>query len=354
MVIMGYVDLSRDELEEDHPAYELLNEVTSAAERSVVITRQLLAFARKQNISPKVIDLNESISVMLKLLSRMIGEDINLQWVPCDSPWMVKIDPGQIDQIMTNLFVNARDAIDGVGNIMIETYCTDIASDYDCGDNAGVTRGQYVVIAFSDDGCGMDEKTQDNAFEPFFTTKDIGKGTGLGLATIYGIVRQNNGYANVYSEPGQGTTFRIYLPRFVNVENNSVESDEQESVVGGNETILLTEDEKNIRIITGLILERLGYNLLMAADPEEAIKLASEHSGKIDLLLSDVIMPIMNGLDLAKELKKTRPEMKKLFMSGYTANVVAMKDIVDEKINFLSKPFSREILSHKIREILDA
>jgi PAS domain S-box-containing protein len=354
MVIMGYVDLSRDELEEDHPAYELLNEVTSAAERSVVITRQLLAFARKQNISPKVIDLNESISVMLKLLSRMIGEDINLQWVPCDSPWMVKIDPGQIDQIMTNLFVNARDAIDGVGNIMIETYCTDIASDYDCGDNAGVTRGQYVVIAFSDDGCGMDEKTQDNAFEPFFTTKDIGKGTGLGLATIYGIVRQNNGYANVYSEPGQGTTFRIYLPRFVNVENNSVESDEHDSVVGGNETILLTEDEKNIRIITGLILERLGYNLLMAADPEEAIKLASEHSGKIDLLLSDVIMPIMNGLDLAKELKKTRPEMKKLFMSGYTANVVAMKDIVDEKINFLSKPFSREILSHKIREILDA
>jgi len=356
MAIMGYVDLCREELDPEHPVYELLNEVTAAAERSVLITKQLLAFARKQTISPEVINLNEEISGMLKLLSTMIGEDVTLNWVPCDEPWMVRIDPGQIDQIMTNLFVNARDAIDGVGNIMIETYRTEVESDYACGDSAGVAKGQYMVIAFSDDGCGMDKNIQSNVFEPFFTTKDIGKGTGLGLATIYGIVGQNDGYVNVYSEPKQGTTFRIYLPLFQGKHINNYDNVKQElsdEVQGGAETILLVEDEKNIRAIASLILEKLGYKVLAADRPESAIIVSNEYDGKIDLLFTDVVMPEQNGHDLAKELEKTRPDMKQLFMSGYTANVILQQDIIEEDVNFLSKPFSRENLASKIREVLD-
>ena len=356
MAIMGYVDLCRDELEPEHPVVELLNEITSAADRSVLITKQLLAFARKQNISPKVINLNEAISGMLKLLSRMVGEDVTLNWVPCDDPWMIRIDPGQVDQIMTNLFVNARDAIDGVGNIMIETYQTEVNSDYAVGDSAGVAKGQYMVVAFSDDGCGMDKKTQSNAFEPFFTTKDIGKGTGLGLATIYGIAGQNDGYVNVYSEPGQGTTFRIYLPRF-NVENadspDTLLQDASDEIQGGSETILLVEDEKNIRVITSLILEKLGYKIILADKPESAMKISNEYEEEIDMLFTDVVLPGQNGTDLAKELEKTRPNMKQLFMSGYTANVVFQQDIITEEMNFLPKPFSRETLATKIRQILD-
>ncbi len=356
MAIMGYVDLCRDELEPEHPVFELLNEITSAADKSVLITKQLLAFARKQNISPKIINLNEAISGILKLLCTMIGEDISLNWVPCDDPWMVKIDPSQIDQIMTNLFVNARDAIDGVGNIMIETYRTEIRTDYACGDSAGVAKGQYMVIAFSDDGCGMDKKTQSNIFEPFFTTKDIGQGTGLGLATIYGIVGQNNGYVNVYSEPAQGTTFRIYLPRF-NAENadkyDASDKDPAGEIQGGSETILLVEDEANIRAITSLILQKLGYKVLAAEKPASAIEISNEYEKKIDLLLTDVVMPEQNGINMAEELMKNRPNMKQLFMSGYTENVIFQKDIVKEEFNFLPKPFSTETLAVKIREILD-
>jgi len=351
MAIIGYVDLCRDELEEDHPASELLDEVTKAAERSVVITRQLQAFARKQSISPEVINLNESISATLNLLRRMIGEDVELKWIPSEQTWVVKMDPRQIDQILANLFVNARDAIDGVGQVIIETYCLYVDAEFAAKESYDIKQGQYIVIAISDNGCGMDHATQENVFEPFFTTKDIGKGTGLGLSTVYGIVKQNNGFVNVYSEKDHGTTFRIYLPRFVSKEDE--QEQDVEFVLEGNETILLVEDEQNIRAITSLILEGLGYNVLVAADPTEAIQKSNEYKGKIDILLSDVVLPIMNGLDLATELEKTRPEMKQLFMSGYTANVIDQKDLYDKEINFLSKPFSRETLAKKIRQLLD-
>ncbi len=354
MAIMGYVDLCKDELTKDHPAYELLNEIYDAADRSVIITRQLLAFARKQPISPKIINLNESISAMLKLLHRMIGEEINLKWDPCITPWLVKIDPGQLDQIITNLVVNARDAIEGTGNIIIETYKINVKPNVYLNEYQGLFEGEYMVIAVSDDGCGMDKKTQDNIFEPFFTTKDIGKGTGLGLSTIYGIVKQNNGMAHFYSEPGKGTTFRIYLPRFISNENETPDDDEADALLKGDETILVAEDEKNIRIITTLILKGLGYTVLTAETTDHAIEIAEEYEGKIDLLLSDVVMPEMSGFQLGEKLKATRPDMQQLFMSGYTENVIDQQGMLKEGINFLPKPFSRETLGKKIRQILDS
>jgi CheY-like chemotaxis protein len=283
----------------------------------------------------------------------MIGENIELKWIPCEDPWSIKLDTGQLDQILTNLFVNARDAIESAGTITVETYNMYVDFDLYNKDYEGVTSGEYVALAISDNGCGIDKKTLDNIFEPFFTTKDVGEGTGLGLATTYGIVKQNNGFINVYSEPKTGTTFRIYFPRCRTDEEQNIENKKTKDVSGGNETILLVEDERNIRIITQKFLEKHGYNVLLAAEPTKAIKKASEYPGKIDLLLSDIIMPIMNGPEMAEKLKKTRPEMKQLFMSGYTANVVSQSEILDENINFLSKPFSSETLTTKIRAILD-
>ncbi|MDA3797656.1 MAG: PAS domain S-box protein [Kiritimatiellae bacterium] len=353
MAILGYVDLCYDDIGPENPAHEYLQEITTAAERSVAITRQLLAFARKQNIVPEIINPNNAITGILKLLSRMIGENIELKWIPCEDPWSIKLDTGQLDQILTNLFVNARDAIESAGTITVETYNMYVDFDLYNKDYEGVTSGEYVALAISDNGCGIDKKTLDNIFEPFFTTKDVGEGTGLGLATTYGIVKQNNGFINVYSEPKTGTTFRIYFPRCRTDEEQNIENKKTKDVSGGNETILLVEDERNIRIITQKFLEKHGYNVLLAAEPTKAIKKASEYPGKIDLLLSDIIMPIMNGPEMAEKLKKTRPEMKQLFMSGYTANVVSQSEILDENINFLSKPFSSETLTTKIRAILD-
>jgi len=353
MAILGYVDLCRDELPEEHPVYELLNEIYDAADRSVVITRQLLAFARKQPTSPEVINLNESISAMLKLLERIIGEEIALKWAPCLNPWLIRMDPGQLDQIITNLVVNARDAIDGCGNMIIETYSINVKPNIYLNEYQGLSAGEYMVIAVSDNGCGMDKETQNNIFEPFFTTKDIGKGTGLGLSTIYGIVKQNNGFVHFYSEPGHGTTFRIYLPRFINDETEMSDEDDIESTLKGNETILLAEDEKNIRVITTLILKGLGYEVLAAETTHNAIQIAKEYQWQIDLLLSDVIMPEMTGFELGEKLKEILPDMQQLFMSGYTENVIDQQGVRKEGINFLSKPFSRETLGKKIRQILD-
>jgi len=352
MGIMGYVELCRDELGPGHPISEWLEEISLAAHRSAAITRQLLTFARKQTITPKVIDLNSTISGMLKLLRRMIGENIDLIWIPSAIPWPVKMDPGQIDQILANLFVNARDAIDGVGKVTIETSNVTITSEEIKADE-GVPPGKYVMITVADNGCGMDEHTLKNIFDPFFTTKEVGKGTGLGLSTLYGIIKQNNGFVNASSKAGEGTTFRVYLPRFISaieaISNGGLSS----VIAGGTETILLAEDEKSVREISRLFLERLGYTVLVAAKPDEALQKASEHKGTIHLLLSDVVMPGMSGPDLAEELAETHPETKHLFMSGYSANVIAEREARGEKVHFLAKPFTCENLAMKIREIMN-
>jgi len=328
-------------------------EILKAAEKSADLTRQLLAFARKQTIAPKVLDLNETVESMLKMLRRLIGEDIHLAWQPAKSLWQVKFDPSQIDQILANLCVNARDAIADVGKVTIETRNNVFDKEY-CAANAGFLPGEYVLLAVSDDGCGMDKETMAHIFEPFFTTKATGEGTGLGLATVYGIVKQNNGFINIYSEPGLGTTFKIYLPRYDGKEVRARIEDAAKVLSRGQETILLVEDDPNIRNVTTILLEMQGYNVFPASTPGEALKLAKEHADEIHMLMTDVVMPEMNGRDLAKKLLLVCPNIKCLFMSGYTANVIAHHGVLDENINFISKPFSLPDLSAKVREVLDS
>ena len=352
-VILGYTEMAMEQVDPDGPIYDNLKEVYIAGKRSIDITSQLLAFARKQIVRPIVMDLNETVDEMLKMLRRLIGEDIDFAWEPAIGLWPVKMDPSQIDQILANLCVNARDAISDIGKITIETQNVELDEQY-CADHTGFVPGQFVMLAVSDNGCGMDKETREHIFEPFFTTKDIGKGTGLGLAMIYGIVKQNNGFVNVYSEPGIGTTFKVFLPR------RSIETDEaiteviHEGVVfGKGETLLLVEDEPAIIKMCQTMLKKLGYNVLIAHIPDEAVNLASEHSGIIHLLMSDVIMPGMNGRDLADKLKAIRPDIRVLFMSGYTANVIANHGVVqDEGEHFIQKPFSMKKLSVKVREAL--
>jgi len=328
-------------------------EIRKAAEQSADLTRQLLAFARKQTIAPKVLDLNETVSGMLKMLQRLIGEDINLNWHPAPDLWEVELDPSQIDQILANLCVNARDSITNVGKITIETGISIIDEEY-CTQNAGFVVGDYVRLAVSDDGCGMDKETLAHIFEPFFTTKGLGEGTGLGLATVYGIVRQNKGFINVYSEPGLGTTFTIYLPRYVGKTEKTRAKDIVESPKRGLETILLVEDEPAILNITMLILINQGYTVLAANSPSEAICLASEHKNEINLLMTDVVMPEMNGRDLAKKLQSFYPQLKCLYMSGYTANVIAHHGVLDAGLFFIQKPYNMNALADKLREVLDS
>jgi signal transduction histidine kinase/CheY-like chemotaxis protein len=350
-VILGHVELAQDQIAKDHPLHADLQEVKKAAERSAALTRQLLAFARKQTVSPKMLDLNETVEGLLKMLRRLIGEDIELAWLPGQALWPVKIDPAQIDQILANLTVNARDAIRGVGKIAIETDNIVIDEDF-CADRPGFVPGAYVMLNVSDNGCGIAKEIRDQIFEPFFTTKAVGQGTGLGLATIYGIVKQNGGFVNVYSELDQGTTFRIYLPRAAD-RGTAFDLEAHASAVAGRETILLVEDEPSILQLGKRILEGLGYRVLAAGGPVEALRQAEQFTGGIDLLLTDVVMPEMNGRDLAKNLLARHPGLKLLFMSGYTADVIAHRGVLDEGVRFLQKPFSKSQLSVKIREVLD-
>ncbi|MEJ5347559.1 MAG: PAS domain S-box protein [Desulfosoma sp.] len=352
-IILGFADLALRELPKESLAADYIREITRAAERSVSITRQLLAFARKQIIEPIVMDLNVSVEGTLKMLRRLIGEDINLVWKPGSHLWKVKMDPVQLDQILANLCVNAKDAIGGVGTITLETANISIGEDY-CATHAEFIPGDYVMLAVTDTGCGMDKDTLDKIFEPFFTTKELGKGTGLGLSTVYGIVRQNRGFINVYSEPGVGTTFKIYLPRETEeVSTPAKEPSLDEVPRGKGETVLLVEDDPVLLEMTKVMLEDLGYEVLAAANPKEASALAKEYSGTIDLLMTDVIMPDMNGKALATEVREGRAGVKVLYMSGYTSNVVAHHGILDPGVSFLAKPFGYKDLAKKIRETLD-
>ena len=351
-VIIGYAELAMDRVEPENPLYADLEEILDAANRSTDITRQLLAFARQQTIAPKMLDLNETVESMLKMLRRLIGEDINLLWFPETKLWPVKIDPAQVNQILANLCVNARDAISGIGNVTIKTENMIIGEAFSKSHN-GLVPGEYVMVAVSDDGVGMAPEILDVVFEPFFTTKMVGEGTGLGLSTVYGIVKQNNGYIMAESEPGKGTTFTIYLPRQQEPIALSNGNNVEDMPSSHGETVLIVEDEESILKITRRILDRLGYSVLSAQTPGQAMELAKNHTGKIHLLITDVVMPEMHGRDLADQLKALFPDLKTLFMSGYTANVIAHRGILEEGVHFISKPFSQRKLSLSVREILD-
>jgi PAS domain S-box-containing protein len=351
-VILGHAEMALDRVDQAETVYADLEEILKAANRSADLTRQLLAFARQQVVAPKVLDLNDTVEGMLKLLRRLIGEDINLSWQPGASLWPIKIDPSQIDQILANICVNARDAISDVGRMTIETENCAFDNDY-CADHAGFVPGEYVRLTLSDDGCGMNKETLSHLFEPFFTTKGVGKGTGLGLATVYGIVKQNNGFINVYSEEDQGTTFKIYLPRHVGKTTQMQKEAPTEPVARGHETILLVEDEKTLLDLSKRMLEKQGYRVLTAGTPGEAIRLAEEKAGEIQLLMTDVVMPEMNGRDLAKKMLTLYPNLKCLFTSGYTANVIVHHGVLDEGVYFIQKPFSIKELGTKVREALD-
>jgi PAS domain S-box-containing protein len=351
-VILGYAQSGLSAVDASHPLYYKFQQILNAASRSADITRQLLAFARKQTISPKILDLNLTLEGMLNILHRLIGEDIDLSWKPALGLWPVKMDSSQIDQILANLCVNARDAISGVGKLTIETGMKTFDTEY-CADHASFIPGDFVMLAVSDNGCGIHKEILNNLFDPFFTTKDVGKGTGLGLATVYGIVKQNNGFINVYSEPGQGTTFRIYLPRYHHKEDESTVQPTEKISFQGFETILLVEDEPMILEMTTEMLEAHGYTVLGADRPGEAIRIANAHAGDIHLLMTDVVLPEMNGRDLAENLSAFYPDLKLLFMSGYTANVIAHQGVLDEGVAFIQKPFSVADLAEKLREVLD-
>jgi signal transduction histidine kinase len=352
-VILGHAQLGIMKTDPSAPIFSHLEEIQKAGERSADLTRQLLAFARKQTVAPIVLDLNKTVTGMLNMLQRLIGEDIELTLVPATDLWPVNMDPSQIDQILVNLCVNARDAISGVGKITIETGNI-VCDDSYCDHHSGFVPGKYVLLTVSDDGCGMGKDTLGHIFEPFFTTKGIGEGTGLGLATVYGIVKQNNGFVYVYSETDHGTTFNIYLPRHDVATGQAPQPESaEEFAVGGRETILLVEDERAILEMTTTMLKMRGYTVLSANTPDDAIQMAEEHGGEIHLLITDVIMPRMNGQDLAKKLLQFYPHIKQLFMSGYTANVIAHNGMLEAGVNFIQKPFSMQDLATKAREVLN-
>jgi two-component system, cell cycle sensor histidine kinase and response regulator CckA len=349
-VILGHSELAMRELAAEDPLRHHLEEMRDAAARSAHLTRQLLAFARKQTIAPRVLDLNEAVSGMLAMLRRLIGENIQLDWQPAAGLWSVKMDPAQVDQILANLLVNARDAIAGVGRITVETRNVMV----EAGEGHGPTArapGDYVRLSVSDEGAGMDPDVLAHVFEPFFTTKPVGQGTGLGLATVYGIVTQNAGFVDVESEPGEGSRFRIHLPRVVAQVEPDVAASADDEPGGQGETILLVEDDPAMLEITAEILESLGYLVLRADKPSEALRLAPEHP-EIRLLVSDVVMPEMNGRELANRLVASRPGTRCLFVSGYTSDVIAHHGVLDDGILFLAKPFARRDLALKVREAL--
>ncbi len=351
-VILGYTELALEKVAPSDSLHANLSEIYKAAKRSAEITGQLLAFARKQTIAPKVYDLNKIVEHMFKMLRRLIGEDIHITWIPQSGLWSVMIDPTQMEQVLANLCVNARDAIAGVGDITIETRRVTLDQAF-CVDHPGFNPGQYVLLKVSDNGCGMNNETLAHIFEPFFTSKDVTKGTGLGLATIYGIVKQNNGHINVSSKPGKGTSFEIYLPRHIGEAEEIITESEVQISPGNGERVLLVEDDPAIREMCEIFLETLQYKVLCAETPEAALRLAGEDNCDINLLITDVVMPGMNGRDLAKALHSIHPEIKTLFMSGYTADVIAHRGVLEEEVQFIQKPFSIKDFSAKVRETLN-
>jgi len=352
-VIMGYSELMLNSLPSDAPLRDHVEQIKEAGKRASLLTQQLLAFSRKQVLQPRVLDLNAVLTNLDRMLQRLIGEDINLVTVPAPGLGRVHADPGQIEQVIMNLAVNARDAMPQGGKLTIETANVELDDAY-AHEHISVKPGPYVMVAVSDTGCGMDTETKARLFEPFFTTKEPGKGTGLGLSTVYGIVKQSDGNIWVYSEPGRGTTFKIYLP----VVEGMVETVEPGAVhtksVRGSETILLVEDENSVRRLAHSILRANGYTVLEARQSKEALLLSGQHEGPIHLMVTDIVMPGMSGRDLAERLKPSRPNMQVLFMSGYTDKAIVHHGELDPGTAFLQKPFTPEALARKVREVLDS
>ncbi len=355
MVISGYSEFLMERLGPDPALRGPAQEISSASGRASSLTRQLLAFSRKQMLAPKVLDLNSVVTENIKMLTRMIGEDIDLVMLPGADLGAVRADAGQIEQVIMNLAVNARDAMPSGGKLTIETTNVSLDEDY-ARYHAPLKRGDYVMLAISDTGAGMDSETQSHIFEPFFTTKGP-KGTGLGLSTVYGIIKQSGGYIWVYSEPGKGTTFKIYLPRIPETIQSPVHvAAAADTAVAepGTETILLVEDEANLRYLARQFLEKQGYRVIEAADGAVAMQIAVAHEGVIHLLLTDVIMPGMNGRELAQRICEIRPNVKVLYMSGYTENVIGHNGMLDAGVRLLQKPFNLRDLNAKVREVLDS
>jgi CheY-like chemotaxis protein len=350
-VILGYTEMALLGMDSRNPLYGSLSEIHKAAKRSADLTRQLLTFARKQNIVPKSLDLNTVIEGIIKMLSRLVGENVELVFHPGKDLWPVKVDPSQIDQILANLCVNARDAIEETGQITLETARVVLGPESE-GFESSFAAGEYVMLSFRDDGCGMEKEVLSHIFEPFFTTKSLEKGTGLGLATVYGIVKQNNGFIHVDSEVGGGSIFRIYLPRFEGEVDASVTRGFSPVSSDESVTILVVEDEPVILEMTQAMLEQLNYKVLSASDKDRALELAREMGKEINLLITDVIMPVINGKDLAELIKPLCPAMKCLFMSGYSADIIARHGVLDPEVFFIQKPFSLTELSTRINEVL--
>lgn len=357
-VILGHAEMAMGRLaleraDPANPVYQDLASIRTAAERSAELTRQLLAFARKQAASPKVIDLNQAVSGTISTLARLIGDSIELRWVPGLDVGNVLMDPGQVAQILVNLCVNSRDAMEGSGRILIETSAVEFSSEY-CRLSPGYIPGDFIMVSVSDTGCGIDRQTMDRLFEPFFTTKKVGKGTGLGLSTVHGIVKQNGGFISVSSEPGCGATFRVYLPR----SNRPVDASDGGVISGAGggtgQHVLLVEDEPLIRDLALMMLESLGYKVSAARDPIEALRIIEDGRVRIDLLLSDIVMPEMNGLELALKVRQISPEARLVFMSGYTSDHAQVQEILKSDAAFLPKPFSIDDLKLTIHRALVA
>lgn len=351
-VIMGHAELAMDKTLPSSPVMADLREIRKSAERSAELTRQLLAFARRQSVQPRVLDLNRALDGMLNMLKRLIGEDVSLEWFPGSDLWPVRVDSAQMSQMLANLCINARQALPGSGRITITTANTTLGPEF-CSMKPGSRPGDHVQLSISDNGCGMDRSTIDHIFEPFFTTRKLGQGTGLGLSTVYGIVKQSNGYIDVESEPGLGTTFRVFFPRSTTPVEHPVDEPEPPLTPGGHETIILVEDEASILDMVTTMLSGLGYEVLSTSSPSEALSMARDHRERIRLLITDVVMPELNGRDLAWNLKSIIPDLRCLFMSGYTSEVIAHQGVLDDGVHFIPKPFTSRGLAASVRRALN-
>jgi signal transduction histidine kinase/ActR/RegA family two-component response regulator len=350
--IMGNVELALEEPGAAGILREHLLEVQRVAHRSAELTRQLLAFARQQTVSPRAVNLNDVVAGTIRMLRRLIGEDINLVWMPGPDLWSTRVDPTQVDQVLANLLVNARDAISGIGKITLATRNVALDDEY-CQSRPWARAGEYVELSVADTGEGMSPAVLARVFEPFFTTKALGKGTGLGLATVYGIVKQNQGVIDVESQEGVGTRITVYLPKSDTVAPSSAEDRVGVRELGGHETVLVVEDESSILSVASIVLERRGYRVLSVRTPAEALDLSRTTPGAIDLLVTDLVMPEMNGKELADILCRERPALKALFMSGYSINAAGMGGMVAEGVPFISKPFTSDAFAAKVREAID-